>query len=393
MRLDAAQQLSAIQRCLHSNPVDVDGLRALSPSSFLSIPFRRTIWPLLLHLPSSPSPSPSPYPCLLPHPYASQVDKDIARSLHHFDVCRHWKAKHRAARRAQLARLIHSVFSLHPQLHYIQGYHDIASVLLLVLDDEALAFACLERLSLMHIKDSLQPTLSTVISSLSLVFPLLRLVDPALCALMLGSEVQSFFTLSWVLTWFSHNVERFDVVQHFFDFFLSSHPLMPVYMVVALIRSQREAILAIPPASPPASPSSSPVGSTIDASAIHALFQSLSITSTLEARALCLRAQAMFVRYPPRLLCGLTDTPPEEGAKVRVQGMDDLVRGVAEDEKAEERRRRRAGKGSGWPGWGALHGVGKQWVGDALGEWGWMGAGVIGLGLAVAAYRVLVPRS
>ena len=39
-----------------------------------------------------------------------------------------------------------------------------------------------------------------------------------------------YYALSWVLTWFSHDFERFDKVARLFDIFISSSPLMPIYV-------------------------------------------------------------------------------------------------------------------------------------------------------------------
>ena len=218
LKVDRARQLAHITRALNATPIDIHQLRAISTHSFLTTAFRQQIWPLLLGLPSNPLtlsfPSivssgvvvlpASSYPAVREHAYYSQVEKDIARSLHHFDVCRGWKQHHRSVKRAQLARIIHTIFSLHSDLHYIQGYHDIIAVLLLTLSDEYTTYQAAEHLSLMHIRDSLHPTLDTVVSSLSLIFPLLKLVDEPLWQLLIDSGVQSFFTLSWVLTWFAH---------------------------------------------------------------------------------------------------------------------------------------------------------------------------------------------
>lgn len=236
LKADRQRQLTNITRALNSTPIDIQQLRSISTHSFLTTAFRQQIWPLLLGLPANPlTPAAPPasaaqsgvvvlsaesYPAVRQHAYYAQVEKDIDRSLHHFDVCRGWKAHHRSVKRAQLGRIIHTIFSVHSDLHYIQGYHDIIAVLLLTLGDEYATYQAAEHLSLMHIRDSLGTTLDTVVSSLSLVFPLLRLVDEGVWGVLVESGVQSFFTLSWVLTWFAHNVERFVIVQHYFDFFL-----------------------------------------------------------------------------------------------------------------------------------------------------------------------------
>ena len=400
LKADRHRQLAHITRALDAVPIDVEQLRAISTHSFLTTAFRQQIWPLLLGLPSNPlTPSlpsstssgvvvlpASSYPAVRQHAYYSQVEKDIARSLHHFDVCRQWKQHHRSTKRAQLARIIHTIFSVHSDLHYIQGYHDIIAVLLLTLDDEYTTYQAAEHLSLMHIRDSLHPTLDTVVSSLSLIFPLLKLADEPLWQVLTDSGVQSFFSLSWVLTWFAHNVDCFAIVQHYFDFFLSSHPAMPIYMVVALILTQRAQLVAL----------RTSTTEPIDASSVHALFQSLTIDDEAACSAMCESAQRMWEKWPPRLLCEMTPTPPSEASKVRVKGMERLM----EDMQDEERRRKRREEGGMEGGVGGGSGVGgagwrewREWMSDELKgkrvrEWSLMGVTAVGAAVALAAYRL-----
>ena len=47
-------------------------------------------------------------------------------------------------------------------------------------------------------------------------------------------QVPPFFALSWVLTWFSHDIVRYHHVTRIFDFLLASHPLMVVYLSCAV---------------------------------------------------------------------------------------------------------------------------------------------------------------
>lgn len=51
------------------------------------------------------------------------------------------------------------------------------------------------------------------------------------------------FTLSWLLTWYSHVLSKFREVQRLFDAILSQSPLFPLYIVVATILSNRKSIL------------------------------------------------------------------------------------------------------------------------------------------------------
>ena len=51
---------------------------------------------------------------------------------------------------------------------------------------------------------------------------------------MLESDVGTIFALSWVITWYGHVLSDYRFIVRLFDFFVSSHPLMPVYVAAAM---------------------------------------------------------------------------------------------------------------------------------------------------------------
>lgn len=55
--------------------------------------------------------------------------------------------------------------------------------------------------------------------------------------------IPPFFGLSWQLTWFSHTLSDFPTVQRLFDFFIASHPLMPLYVAVVNMQQNRGRLL------------------------------------------------------------------------------------------------------------------------------------------------------
>jgi hypothetical protein len=54
------------------------------------------------------------------------------------------------------------------------------------------------------------------------------------CRYFQKAEVQPFFALSWILTWFSHGFDNLDDIARLFDLFIPSHPLMPLYVGAAV---------------------------------------------------------------------------------------------------------------------------------------------------------------
>ena len=48
------------------------------------------------------------------------------------------------------------------------------------------------------------------------------------------SEVGQVFALSWLITWYGHVLKDFTTIVRLYDFFLATHPLMPVYFGAAV---------------------------------------------------------------------------------------------------------------------------------------------------------------
>lgn len=48
------------------------------------------------------------------------------------------------------------------------------------------------------------------------------------------SEVGQVFALSWLITWYGHVLKDFSTIVRLYDFFLATHPLMPVYFGAAV---------------------------------------------------------------------------------------------------------------------------------------------------------------
>ena len=170
-------------------------------------------------------------------------------------------------------------------VHYYQGLHDIASVLLMVCG-EAAAYVLLERLALGHLRDCTRATLDPVMQQLQLLFPLLAQCDPELHAFLQRSGVLPYFALSWVLTWHVHEARNLPVAARLFDLFVSSSPLMPLYVGTAALLAERAAVLAQP----------------CDAAELHCFLSSLDVLGRLSADELAARALALHRDHPPARL-------------------------------------------------------------------------------------------
>ena len=137
--------------------------------------------------------------------------------------------------------MIHAILVKNSNLYYYQGFHDFVSVFFLTLG-ENLGFYCADAASRFFIKDCMLESFEHgIIPALNLIMKLLKEVDLDVYNMIeSGSFGQPTFTLSWVLTWYSHDILFFNQVQRVFDACLSQHPMFTLYMAVATIMHNRE---------------------------------------------------------------------------------------------------------------------------------------------------------
>ncbi|KAL8585299.1 hypothetical protein ACOMHN_065666 [Nucella lapillus] len=94
------------------------------------------------------------------------------------------------------------------------------------------------------------------------------------------------YCISWVITWFSHDLRDVKVILRFFDFFLTHHPLMPVYVAAAVILHKENEIYA---------PASREDTCTLFLRLVH-------LPNSLPFERLLTVAGDLYQRYPPSML-------------------------------------------------------------------------------------------
>jgi len=135
----------------------------------------------------------------------------------------------------QLTRLIIRVLDKHPDLHYYQGYHDVAITFLLVVGEE-MSFHILERLSTgPWLREFMHPTMEKTTYLLNFIYPIIHAVDSELYEFLESSEVGTIFALPWLITWFGHVLPDYNDVVRLYDFFLAQPPMMAVYLAAAIV--------------------------------------------------------------------------------------------------------------------------------------------------------------
>ena len=145
------------------------------------------------------------------------------------------------------------------KLHYYQGYHDVASVFLSALggggsspDSLAegadsvvgiassmgldLASCVLAQVSFSHFRDPMRSNFKELQTAIRLLLlPMICYFDRPVHDFLEMCDMEPFFALSWIITWFSHDIRDTELAKRLFDAFLVSHPLLPLYMAVAMV--------------------------------------------------------------------------------------------------------------------------------------------------------------
>eukprot|EP01104_Vermistella_antarctica_P007289 TRINITY_DN1805_c0_g1_i1.p1 TRINITY_DN1805_c0_g1~~TRINITY_DN1805_c0_g1_i1.p1 ORF type:complete len:453 (+),score=77.61 TRINITY_DN1805_c0_g1_i1:229-1587(+) len=288
--------------------VDISRLRKVVQTRGLnSASERRKLWPLLVGIEcTDPLSLPHPKDCPLEHDDIDQVERDVERSSWRIQNSVHHNKRQRKRRVATLSHMVNASLAADRTLHYYQGYHDIALILLLAVDCR-LASAILQRISQCHIRPWLHQTLHPAMAQLSHLFPLIARVDPVLFKFLAASTVQPYFALSWVITWFSHDLANFDHVCRLFDLFLASHPMMPLYFSASLVLMRRSGIMEC----------------ECEYSAVHVYLCHIPIDLPLET--LLRTTLDLFEKYPPEQLQDLQTTP------YPLEWTDDFVYRVPDD--------------------------------------------------------------
>uniref|UniRef100_K3WBN5 Rab-GAP TBC domain-containing protein n=1 Tax=Globisporangium ultimum (strain ATCC 200006 / CBS 805.95 / DAOM BR144) TaxID=431595 RepID=K3WBN5_GLOUD len=296
----------AAQQAADSQPSAIEGVSAAAifqklrrlavhNRGFVSDTFRQEIWPFLVgyggfeplevHDPGHFAARTGP------HRDDYQVEKDIERSLWHYDIVKGIRESDRRAKRRALTQIINAVLRGNDELHYYQGYHDVSSVFLLALGDQR-AFCALERVSSSYHREAMGTGFETVMQVTRLLFPLVDAEDSALFAYMCQSGVEPFFALPWMITWFAHQLQRFEDVTRLYDVFLVSHPLFCLYVSAALILEARVRILKC----------------DCDFGTMHSLLSKL--PQTMDVEKVIARATMLIHTISPAQLLQLSDADP-----------------------------------------------------------------------------------
>lgn len=169
------------------------------------------------------------------------------------------------ALKKNLLNLIVKILRKYPCLNYYQGYHDIASIILIVCyqrtgdstssENEELAFKILEKLTIFHLRDYMITDINLSVNHLKLIPSLLEVVDSELFELIKQSsnsyimysgfhyDYNFYQGLSSILTFYSHDLTNLHQLLIIWDFVLSYNSVIAnIYLYAALLMFHKENI-------------------------------------------------------------------------------------------------------------------------------------------------------
>lgn len=224
-------------------------LACLKTNGLGDIELRQKIWPIFLRVNERKNFLSKWKKKLQTNEYSEIIQRDVNRSLFGLDVTEKYTETERLKKREELSNILNAVINKNPNLHYFQGFNSICTVFLLV-GGEDLGFKMSYQCAELFIKDSMRKTFDEGVQiEMKLIYKLLDKVDKKLNKKLqeihtVETDINSpMFSLSWVLTWLSHNIYSFEKLCRVFDFCLASHPLAPVYMAAAIIYTQKKDIM------------------------------------------------------------------------------------------------------------------------------------------------------
>lgn len=212
---------------------------------------------------------------LSPHKDEDQIMLDIKRLftvMSHMNIFNHINSLYTTilspedieAMRKRLFYLMVRVLRKHPALNYYQGYHDVASVVLLVCNElqaegaqDEQAFLLLERLTLSHLRDFMIADIGLSINHLKLIPLIAQAADRELFELvrLTSNSFQTtngcyydykfYQALLSILTLYSHDVGNFSHLAVLWDFILSYRSVATsLYVYVAAMMHFKKDIFA-----------------------------------------------------------------------------------------------------------------------------------------------------
>ncbi|KAK5672856.1 hypothetical protein QVD99_000346 [Batrachochytrium dendrobatidis] len=159
--------------------------------------------------------------------------------------------------RAAIKDVILRVLQEYPCLNYYQGYHDIASVIHMLYKSRPQSSKVLSRMTILHLLDFMEPTMTTSTTYTFLIHLLLKKIDHDLYIALKpcgdvgttrqrsnsSSHIVGMYALSWIITAFTHDLDRVDAALRVMDGLVAYGTCFLVYIAAAFLHFGRNDII------------------------------------------------------------------------------------------------------------------------------------------------------
>ena len=144
-----------------------------------------------------------------------------------------------------MLKILDCFFSKKPDLKYIQGFHDVASVFIVLFGNNQ-GYYLMEKAGTTYFRDFLTNDIGTLGILISeLVLSLLIKKDPQFEKIFeCFREVNLIiFIIPWVLTWFSHVFSSIKTTCRIWDYILCTGPHGIIYLTAGLILATKDELI------------------------------------------------------------------------------------------------------------------------------------------------------
>eukprot|EP01084_Bolivina_argentea_P150946 263541_1 len=173
----------------------------------------------------------------------SQIEKDIGRSsLKYYNL---YAKRGKRKSEASLSKILHDIFDENDELHYIQGFNDVTSVFYAVCNNEKLAQTISNKVARTLLSDYIMMSEDEHINVVNykLIFDIIECHDKELRLYLDNAHDFISISISWLLTWFAHQIKDITIISRIYDYCLCSDKLISSYLSAALVIYLRNELL------------------------------------------------------------------------------------------------------------------------------------------------------
>lgn len=175
------------------------------------------------------------------HKDTDQVMKDVDRS---FIYLSDTAAQHSDIEflRKRLFKIIMNVLKAIPGINYYQGYHDVATLVVLTFEDDYEAFQFLYILTLRYLRDHMMTSIRPTMKQLDIIPELISHIDYDLYLIL--KQSQPVYALSSIISLFTHDITNIADISLIWDFiFACDDPQLIIYIYTALLIYYKDDII------------------------------------------------------------------------------------------------------------------------------------------------------